>query len=76
MKRPEGAAARSGRESDSPSGRIDSKPTLPDSVSQRPSDDPFASRRRFVVLATMAGWVSHERLLQRVLEEVAREAEL
>ena len=39
-----------------------------------PSDDPFASRRRFLVLALMAGWIKPERVTERIVAEVEAEA--
>lgn len=36
-------------------------------------DSPYATRRRFLILAAMAGWVGPERVAERVLAELAAE---
>ena len=35
---------------------------------------PFASRRRFCVLAVMAGWAAPARLVERIVNELKHEA--
>lgn len=37
------------------------------------SDSPYATRRRFLILAAMAGWVQPERVTERILAELADE---
>jgi hypothetical protein len=37
------------------------------------SDSPFATRRRFLILAAMAGWVQPERVTERILQDLADE---
>jgi hypothetical protein len=39
------------------------------------SDSPFATRRRFLILAAMAGWVQPERVTERILQELADEVQ-
>jgi hypothetical protein len=34
---------------------------------------PYANRRRFLILAAMAGWVQPERVTERILQELADE---
>lgn len=38
------------------------------------STSPYATRRRFLILAAMAGWVQPERVTERILAELADEA--
>jgi hypothetical protein len=38
------------------------------------SGSPYATRRRFLILAAMAGWVQPERVTERILAELADEA--
>jgi hypothetical protein len=38
------------------------------------SASPYATRRRFLILAAMAGWVRPERVTERILAELADEA--
>ena len=37
------------------------------------STSPYATRRRFLILAAMAGWVQPERVTERILQELADE---
>ena len=45
-----------------------------DSGSLPQSASPYATRRRFLILAAMAGWVQPERVTERILAELADEA--
>jgi hypothetical protein len=38
------------------------------------STSPYATRRRFLILAAMTGWVGPERVVERILAELADEA--
>jgi hypothetical protein len=48
--------------------QVDDASSLPQSTS------PYATRRRFLILAAMAGWVQPERVTERILAELAGEA--
>jgi hypothetical protein len=37
------------------------------------AESPYASRRRFLILAAMAGWCAPERVTERILQELADE---
>lgn len=52
------------------SGKADSKD---DNASLAQSASPYATRRRFLILAAMAGWVQPERVTERILAELADE---
>ena len=55
------------------SGKADSKD---DNVSlPQSADSPYASRRRFLVWACMAGYVGPERVVERILAELADEVQ-
>ncbi len=60
-------AARAGAAGDEAKARDDTG-SLPQSAS------PYATRRRFLILAAMAGWVQPERVTERILAELADEA--
>jgi len=63
MKRPERAAARTGLESDSLVGGIDSNntPELPEHN---------GDRKRFLIWAAMAGFIPPERVVERIVADV------
>lgn len=45
-----------------------------DTGSLSQSESPYATRRRFLILAVMAGWARPARVVERVLAELADEA--